>query len=103
MGLFHLRLCLYVDRDRQRLAGAATDRSRRALLGQPDPPASVRAAVTVAPFGEPIELWKQAPGTFIAALRPDTFRLTLREGAPPQFDWMEHRSYLRPCPGAKQN
>ena len=59
--------------------------------------------VTVAPFGEPIELWKQAQGTFVAALRPDTFRLTLRDGSPPEFDWMEHRSYLRPCPRAKQN
>jgi CubicO group peptidase (beta-lactamase class C family) len=98
-----------------------------ALLGQQDPPALRRAAisaqersalqsvcddglfefkieprrrdvrVTVAPFGDPIELWKQAPGTFVSALRPDTFRLTLREGSPPEFDWMEHRSYLRPC------
>ena len=59
--------------------------------------------VTVAPFGEPIELWKQAPGTFVSTLRPDTFRLTLRDGVPPEFDWMEHRSYLRPCPRAKQN
>ena len=59
--------------------------------------------VTVAPFGDPIELWKQAPGTFISTLRPDTFRLRLRDGSPPEFDWMEHRSYLRPCPGAKQN
>jgi hypothetical protein len=26
------------------------------------------------------------------------------QGAPPEFDWMEHRSYLRPCgAGAKQN
>jgi D-alanyl-D-alanine carboxypeptidase len=57
--------------------------------------------VTVAPFGEPIELWKQAPGTFVAALRPDTFRLRLRERSPPEFDWMEHRSYLRPCPGMR--
>ena len=105
----------------------------RALLGQPEPPALRQDAidaqeqatlaglcddglfdfrieprsrdvrVTVAPFGEPIELWKQAPGTFVAALRPDTFRLTLRAGSPPEFDWMEHRSYLRPCPKAKQN
>jgi CubicO group peptidase (beta-lactamase class C family) len=105
----------------------------RALLGQPDPPSLRRDAldareqqelarycddglfdfkieawprdvrVTVAPFGEPIELWKQAPGTFVAARRPDTFRLTLRDGSPPEFDWMEHRSYLRPCPKAKQN
>jgi len=59
--------------------------------------------VTVAPFGEPIELWQQEQGTFVAVLRPDTFRLRLREGSPPEFDWMEHRSYLRPCPGAKQN
>lgn len=105
----------------------------RALLGQPEPPALQRAAlsarergvlagfcddglfefkieprrrdvrVTVAPFGDPIELWKQAPGTFVSTLRPDTFRLTLRDGSPPQFDWMEHRSYLRPCARAKQN
>ncbi len=54
--------------------------------------------VTVAPFGAPIELWKQGPGVFVSALRPDTFRLTLpADGSPPQFDWMEHRSYLRPC------
>ncbi len=105
----------------------------RALLGWPKPPRLRHAAIsaqermllesvcddglfdfkiearrrdvrlTVAPFGEPIELWKQAPGTFVSALRPDTFRLTLREGSPPEFDWMEHRSYLRPCPKAKQN
>jgi len=105
----------------------------RALLGQPDPPALHHEAlseqertalsslcddglfdfriepgrrdvrVTVAPFGEPIELWKQAPGTFVSTLRPDTFRLTLRERSPPEFDWMEHRSYLRACPKAKEN
>lgn len=99
----------------------------RALLGQPEPPRLRREAVspeersalasrcddglfdfrievrrrdvrvTVAPFGAPIELWKQGPGTFVAVLRPDTFRLTLRDGAPPEFDWMEHASYLRPC------
>ena len=79
----------------------------RALLGQAEPPRLRREAisaderralasvcddglfdfkidarrrdvrVTVAPFGAPIELWKQAPGVFVAALRPDTFRLTL--------------------------
>jgi len=100
----------------------------RALLGQPGPPRLRREelsalerhvlptfcddglfdfkiearrrdlGITIAPFGEPIELWKQAPGTFVSALRPDTFRLRLREHAPPEFDWMEHRSYLRPCP-----
>jgi CubicO group peptidase (beta-lactamase class C family) len=60
--------------------------------------------VTVAPFGDPIELWKQSPGVFVSTLRPDTFRLTLPpDGSPPQFDWMEHRSYLRSCPKAKQN
>jgi CubicO group peptidase (beta-lactamase class C family) len=105
----------------------------RALLGQPEPPRLRREALspqergalasvcddglfdfkieagrrdvrlTVAPFGDPIELWKQAPGTFVSKLRPDTFRLTLREGLPPEFDWMEHRSYLRPCTRAKQN
>jgi CubicO group peptidase (beta-lactamase class C family) len=104
----------------------------RALLGQPDPPSLQRAElsaqersalpdfcddglfdlkiearqrdvqVTIAPFGEPIELWKQAPGRFVSALRPDTFRLTLHEGSPPEFDWMEHRSYLRPCRAAHQ-
>ena len=105
----------------------------RALLEQPDPPALRREAisaqeqaalgrfcddglfdfkieprprdvlVTVAPFGAPIELWKQAPGTYVSTLRPNTFRLTLRDGSPPEFDWMEHRSYLRPCAKAKQN
>lgn len=99
----------------------------RALHGQPDPPrlrrevisADERSAlanlcddglfdfkidarrrdvqVTVAPFGAPIELWKQAPGVFVSALRPDTFRLRLSDSSPPEFDWMEHRSYLRPC------
>jgi hypothetical protein len=99
----------------------------RALLGQPEPPRLRRATVdaqerrmlanvcddglfdfeidahqrdvlvTVAPFGDPIELHKQGPGIFVAVLRPDTFRLTLRAGSPPEFDWMEHRSYLRPC------
>jgi CubicO group peptidase (beta-lactamase class C family) len=61
--------------------------------------------VTVAPFGEPIVLHKQALNVFVSALRPDTFRLRLRaDGGPPEFDWMEHRSYLRPCgPKAKQN
>jgi CubicO group peptidase (beta-lactamase class C family) len=107
----------------------------RALLGQPEPPPLRRlpvtehegrvladlcddglfdfkieagndsVRVTVAPFGDPIELHKQDPGVFVAALRPDTFRLTLRaEGSPPEFDWMEHRSFLRPCAArAKQN
>jgi CubicO group peptidase (beta-lactamase class C family) len=100
----------------------------RALLGEPEPPRLRRervspeernalaslcndglfdfdievrrrdVRVTVAPFGAPIELWKQAPGTFVAARRPDTFRLTLpADGSPAQFDWMEHRSYLLPC------
>ena len=100
----------------------------RALLGQPEPPALRRAAindqernelasfcddglfdfkigarqrdvrVTVAPFGEPIELWESRRRERSSrALRPDTFRLTLRDGSPPEFDWMEHRSYLRPC------
>jgi Beta-lactamase class C and other penicillin binding proteins len=107
----------------------------RALLGQPEPPrlqrlplsaqerevlasvcddglfdfkieaGSYGVVVTVAPFGDPIVLQKQALNLFVSALRPDTFRLTLRaQGAPPEFDWMEHRSYLRPCgAGAKQN
>jgi hypothetical protein len=100
----------------------------RALLGQPEPPRLRRKGlsseerlmlpsfcsdrlfefkieprrrdvrVTVAPFGEPIELWKQAPGTFVSALRPDTFRLRVREGSLfAEFDWMEHRSYLQQC------
>jgi hypothetical protein len=56
------------------------------------------ARVTIPQFGAPIELWKQAPGVFVSMLRPDTFRLTLpADATPPQFDWMEHRSYLRPC------
>jgi D-alanyl-D-alanine carboxypeptidase len=56
------------------------------------------AIVTIAPFGDPIVLQKQAPNVFVSTLRPDTFRLTLRaQGAPPEFDWMEHRSYLRRC------
>jgi hypothetical protein len=107
----------------------------RALLGQPEPPplrrlpvtkqerrmlaavcddgvfdfkieaGSDRVLVTVAPFGDPIELYKQERGVFVAALRPDTFRLTLpAAGTPPEFDWMEHRSYLRSCSvRAKQN
>jgi CubicO group peptidase (beta-lactamase class C family) len=107
----------------------------RALLGQPEPPLLVQlpvsaaeaevlanvcddglfdfkiatsssaAVVTIAPFGDPIVLQKQALNVFVSALRPDTFRLTLHaDGAPPEFDWMEHRSYLRRCnPRAKQN
>ena len=106
----------------------------RAVLGQPEPPpllqlpvsveerevlagvcddglfdfkietSSSAVVVTTAPFGDPIVLQKQAPNVFVSALRPDTFRLTLRaDTSPPEFDWMEHRSYLRPCAGAKQN
>jgi CubicO group peptidase (beta-lactamase class C family) len=60
--------------------------------------------VTVAPFGDPILLQKHALNVFVSPLRPDTFRLTLRaDGLPPEFDWMEHRSYLRPCARAKEN
>ncbi|HEV2745854.1 MAG TPA: serine hydrolase domain-containing protein [Allosphingosinicella sp.] len=44
-------------------------------------------------FGDPIELWKQAGGRFVAPLRSDTFSLRLVDGRP-EFDWMEHRSYL---------
>jgi len=107
----------------------------RAMLGQPEPPPLLRLpvnaeevqaladvcddglfdfkiatsnsaeSVTIAPFGDAIVMQKQAPNEFVSALRPDTFRLTLRgDGGPPEFDWMEHRSYLRPCSvGAKQN
>lgn len=45
------------------------------------------------PFGNPIELWRQPDGRFVAPHRPDTFSLRLVRGEP-QFDWMEHRSYL---------
>ncbi|MGZ8335640.1 MAG: serine hydrolase domain-containing protein [Allosphingosinicella sp.] len=44
-------------------------------------------------FGDSIELWKQADGHFVAALRPDTFSLRI-VGDRLEFDWMEHRSYL---------
>ena len=44
-------------------------------------------------FGDPIELWKQADGRFVSPLRPDTHSLRLVDGRP-EFDWMEHRSYL---------
>ncbi len=44
-------------------------------------------------FGDPIELWKQPDGRFVAPRRPDTFSLRLVDGRP-QFDWAEHRSYL---------
>ena len=45
------------------------------------------------PFGDPIELWKQPDGRFVSPQRPDTFSLRL-VGGRPEFDWMEHRSYL---------
>lgn len=52
-----------------------------------------RLVVTVAAFGEPIEMWKQSDGRFVSPARPDTFSLRLgRHG--PEFDWAEHRSYL---------
>lgn len=44
-------------------------------------------------FGEPIELWRQPDGRFVSPERPDTFSLRLVDGRP-EFDWMEHRSYL---------
>ena len=59
--------------------------------------------VTVAPFGEPIELWKQAPGTFVSALRPDTFRLTLRDGVAARVRLDGAPLLPAPCPRAKQN
>jgi CubicO group peptidase (beta-lactamase class C family) len=95
----------------------------RALLGDPEPPPpsrrplgrkerealtggfedglfdiaiaaeSDRILVTVPPFGDPIELWKQSDGSFVSPRRPDTFRLR-RAGGRIEFDWMEHRSYL---------
>lgn len=55
-----------------------------------------RVIVDIQPFGEPIELWKQSPGLFVAARRPDTFKLALA-GETLTLDWMEHRSYLRSC------
>lgn len=48
-------------------------------------------------FGDPIELWKQPDGRFVAPERPDTFSLRLAGGLP-RFDWMEHRSYLQRTP-----
>jgi hypothetical protein len=55
--------------------------------------------VTVAPFGEPIELVEQAPGKFVSALRPDTFRLRLREARrPSSTGW----STARTCGPARQ-
>lgn len=94
----------------------------RALLGDPDPPAPKRLAlipeertaltgrfedglfnigieaqpdrilVSIAPFGAPIEMWKQSDGLFVSPLRPDTFRLR-RVAGRIELDWMEHRSY----------
>ena len=54
-----------------------------------------RLILTNPPFGEPIELWRQPDGRFVAPARPDTFSLRLVNGRP-EFDWMEHRSYLVP-------
>ena len=56
------------------------------------------------PFGDPIELWKQPDGRFVSPTRPDTFSLRLVDGRP-EFDWMEHRSYLvrRPAPRLNRN
>ena len=95
----------------------------RALLGAPEPPAPDRRTlsrperamlsglfedglfdigfdargdrifVSIAPFGDPIEMWKQKDGGFVSPLRPDTFRLR-RVADRIEFDWMEHRSYL---------
>lgn len=51
-------------------------------------------------FGPPIELWKQPDGRFVSPQRPDSFSLRL-VGGRPEFDWMEHRSYLvRAAPAA---
>ncbi len=52
-----------------------------------------RLVLTNPPFGDPIELWKQPDGRFVSPSRPDTFSLRLVNGRP-EFDWMEHRSYL---------
>jgi len=54
-----------------------------------------RLILTNPPFGEPIELWRQPDGRFVAPARPDTFSLRLVNGSI-EFDWMEHRSYLVP-------
>jgi len=52
-----------------------------------------RLLLTNPPFGEAIELWKQPDGRFVSPRRPDSFSLRLVDGRP-EFDWMEHRSYL---------
>ena len=54
---------------------------------------SDRVLLTNDAFGGPIELWRQDDGRFVSTLRPDTFSLRLVNGRP-EFDWMEHRSYL---------
>ena len=45
-------------------------------------------------FGDPIDMWRQPDGRFVSTGRPDTFSLRLRVRGRPEFDWMEHRSYL---------
>lgn len=68
-----------------------------ALAAQSD-----RLLLTVAAFGEPIEMWKQSDGRFVSPARPDTFSLRLRPSGP-VFDWAEHRSYLvRISPGGPE-
>ena len=52
-----------------------------------------RLVLTNPAFGEPIELWRQPDGRFVSPQRPDSFSLRLVDGRP-EFDWMEHRSYL---------
>lgn len=52
-----------------------------------------RILVSVSAFPEPIEMWRQADGRFVAATRPDTFALRLAPHGP-ELDWAEHRSYL---------
>ncbi len=47
-------------------------------------------------FGAPIELWRQAPGRFVSAERPDTFGLRLQNGRP-VMEWMGARAYLLPA------
>lgn len=59
------------------------------LRAEPD-----RLILTNPPFGDPIALWRQRDGRFVSPERPDTFSLRLVDGRP-EFDWMEHRSYLR--------
>ncbi len=62
-----------------------------------------RLIVTNPPFRGPIELWRQPGGRLVSPLRPDSFSLRLVDGRP-EFDWMEHRSYLvRTAPAGAPN